>query len=280
MKYKTHRNIITFSKYLVLSFFTLIALYPLVWLLLYSFKDNEQIFSTNPFGIPTEWHFENYYNAFNEFPLILYFRNSLVVTIFSVLIGIALALTFAYAISRMKFKFSKFLRIFLILGMFLPIQAYVIPLILQVKRLGLTHSLWSVILPYVSMGAPFSVLVLCGGFKSLPNELEEAACIDGASIYSCFLKIILPLMQPTIAALIIYKAMAAWNEYDLAFLILRDPNLKTLPLGLSSFVGELSTNWGAIGATLVIASLPMIILYLAFSKNIESAMSINSGTKG
>lgn len=280
MKYKTHKNVTEIIKYIVLFIFAIIALYPLVWLFLYSFKDNEQIFSTNPFGIPTQWHFENYYNAFNEFPLLLFFKNSLIVTVFSVVIGICLALTYSYAISRMRFKFSKFLRIFLILGMFLPIQAYVIPLILQVKRLGLTQSLWSVILPYVSMGAPFSVLVLCGGFKSLPNELEEAACIDGASIFSCFLRIILPLMQPTIAALIIYKAMAAWNEYDLAFLILRNPNLKTLPLGLSSFVGELSTNWGGIGATLVIASLPMIILYLAFSKNIETAMSINSGTKG
>jgi raffinose/stachyose/melibiose transport system permease protein len=280
MNYKTKQNIFSVLKYAVLSLFAVVALYPLLWLTLYSFKDNEQIFSTNPFGFPTTWHFENYVNAFHQFPLVLYFKNSIIVTVISVVIGVSIALIFAYAIARMKFKGSSFLRIFLIVGMFLPVQSYVIPLILQVKRLGLQDSLFAVILPYVGMGAPFSVLVLFGGFRSLPKELEESACIDGASIYSCFNKIILPLMSPTIAALIIYKAMNSWNEYGLAFLILRNPKLKTLPLGLASFVGEISTNWGAIGATLVIASLPILILYLCFSGSIESAMSINSGTKG
>ena len=166
------------------------------------------------------------------------------------------------------------------MGMFLPVQSYVIPLIIQIKRFGITGTLWSVIIPYVAMGFPFSVLVLYGGYKSLPNELEEAACIDGASIYQTYFRIILPLMKPTIAALTIYKAMRSWNEYTLAFLILRDAKLKTLPLGLANFVGEISTNWGAIGATLIIASAPILVLYIAFSNQIEAAMSINSGTKG
>lgn len=280
MNNRTKKTLTETFRYIILTFFTLIAIYPLIWMLFYSFKDNQQIFVTNPFGIPTQWHFENYINAFTQFPLLLYFKNSLLITIFSVVIGLGFYVTFTYAITRMKFKWSSLLYTIFVLGMFLPIQSYVIPVISQVRRLGLSNSYLSVIIPYIGMGAPFSVLVLASGYKTLPRELEEAACIDGASIYQSFIKIILPLISPTLAALIIYRAIEVWNEYDLAFLILRNPNLKTLPLGLTNFVGEISTNWGAIGATLVIASLPMLIIYFFFSSSIEKAMCINSGTKG
>lgn len=266
--------------YALLVVYSLISIYPIVWLVLYSFKDNEEIFSTNPYGLPFVWRYENYIRAMTEFDLPLYFRNSIIVTVTSVVIGIAFALLFGYAVTRMRFKISNKLRFFVVLGMFLPVQVYVIPLILQIKSFGLSDSLLSVIVPYIAMGLPFSTLVLYGAYSSMPMELEESACIDGASIYQTFFHIILPLMKPTISALVIYKAMNAWNEYTLAMLVLQNPALKTLPLGLATFVGEISTEWGPIGATLVIASAPILVLYIAFSDRIEEAMSMNSGTKG
>lgn len=274
------KTLMNTAKYILLIGYSIISLYPLVWLILYSFKNNTEIFSTNPFGLPQIWRFDNYIKAMTQFDLLLYFKNSIIVTVISVFFGILFATTFSYAIARMDFRINKKLRIYLILGQFLPVQVYVIPLIIQIKNLQLMGSLASVIIPYIAMAFPFCVLVLYGTFRALPRELEDSACIDGASIYQTFLHIILPLIKPTIAALIIYKSMQAWNEYTLAVLVLQNPKLKTLPLGLSSFVGEFSTEWGPMGATLVIASLPILILYLAFSGKIEKAMSINSGIKG
>lgn len=274
------KKIVSTIKYTFLTFFAGISLYPLFWLLLYSFKDNEEILSTNPYGLPMVWRFDNYVKAMTQFDLPLYFMNSIIVAFTSMLIGTVVALLFGYAIARMRFKFATPLRIYVILGMFIPVQVYIIPLILQVNRLNLTGSLWAVITPYIAMGLPFSILVLYGFYRQLPIELEESAFLDGASIFHTFVRIILPLMKPSIAALVIYQFMQYWNEFTLALLLLQDPELKTLPLGLATFVGQFSTQWGPTGATLVIASIPVIIMYIIFSDKVEEAMSATSGIKG
>ncbi|QUI24610.1 carbohydrate ABC transporter permease [Vallitalea pronyensis] len=274
------KKILSVLKYGLLVIYSAVSLYPLFWLLLYSFKDNEEILSTNPYGFPKVWRLENYVRAMTEFDLPLYFKNSLVVAFIAMFIGITVALLFGYAIARMKFKIASHLRLYVILGMFVPVQVYIIPLILQVNRLNLTGSLWSVIIPYIAMGLPFSILVLYGFYRGLPIELEESAFMDGASIFRTYYSIILPLMKPSIAALVIYQFMQFWNEFTLALLLLQDPELKTLPLGLSTFMGQFSTQWGPTGATLVIASTPVIIMYILFSDKVEKAMSVTSGIKG
>lgn len=267
-------------KYIILVGYSAISLYPLLWLLLYSFKDNEEILSTNPYGLPHIWRVDNYVRAMTEFDLPLYFRNSIIVSSAAMSIGIMAALLFAYAVSRMNYKISSPLKLYVILGMFIPVQVYIIPLILQVYRLKLTNSLLAIIIPYIATGLPFSVLVLCGFYRQLPIELEESAYLDGASIYRTYSSIILPLMKPSIAALIIYLFMQYWNEFTLALLLIQLPSLKTLPLGLSTFVGQFSTQWGPTGATLVIASIPVIILYIIFSDSVEKSMSVTAGIKG
>ena len=274
------RKVLKSFKYILLTSYAAISLYPLVWLLLYSFKDNEEILSTNPYGLPMVWRFENYVRAMTEFDLPLYFRNSIIVAFAAMAIGIFVSLTFGYAIARMRFKIVTPLRMYVILGMFIPVQVYIIPLILQVNRFNLTGSLWSVIIPYIAMGLPFSILVLYGFYQGLPIELEESAYIDGATIYRTFYSIILPLMKPSIAALIIYLFMQYWNEFTLALLLLQNPKLKTLPLGLTTFMGQFSTQWGPTGAVLVIASIPVIVMYIIFSDKVEEAMSVTSGLKG
>jgi raffinose/stachyose/melibiose transport system permease protein len=142
-------------KYLILFLYAAVSLYPLIWLFLYSFKNNEEILSTNPYGLPFVWRFDNYVRAMTEFDLPLYFYNSIVVSACSILIGIVIALLFGYAVARMKFKIASTLRLYVILGMFVPVQVYIIPLILQINRLQLTKSLWAIIVPYVAMGLPF-----------------------------------------------------------------------------------------------------------------------------
>jgi raffinose/stachyose/melibiose transport system permease protein len=274
------KKLISTVQYIFLATFSAISLYPLFWLLLYSFKDNEEILSTNPYGFPFVWRFDNYVKAMTEFTLPLYFWNSILVSFAAMAIGTSVSLLFGYAVARIKIKIATPLRLYVIMGMFIPVQVYIIPLILQVNRLNLTGSLWSVIIPYIAMGLPFSILVLYGFYRVLPIELEESAFLDGASIYRTFYSIILPLMTPSIAALVIYEFMQYWNEFTLALLLLQDPKLKTLPLGLSTFMGQFSTQWGPTGATLVIASIPVIIMYIIFSDKVEKAMSVTSGIKG
>ncbi len=266
-------------KYLILSLYAAVSLYPLIWLFLYSFKNNEEILSTNPYGLPFVWRFDNYVRAMTEFDLPLYFYNSIVVSACSILIGIVIALLFGYAVARMKFKIASTLRLYVILGMFVPVQVYIIPLILQINRLQLTKSLWAIIVPYVAMGLPFSILVLYGFFRQLPAELEESAFIEGANIYRTFRSIILPLMKPSVSALVIYLFMQYWNEFTLALLLLQSAKLKTLPLGLATFVGQFSTQWGPTGATLVIASIPVIVIYIVFSESVEKSITVTSGLK-
>jgi raffinose/stachyose/melibiose transport system permease protein len=123
-------------------------------------------------------------------------------------------------------------------------------------------------------------LVYYGFFRGLPVELEEAACIDGANIFTTFLRIIVPLVKPATATLVIYIFLGAWNEFILANVLVFDERLKTLPLGILFLQGAFTTDWGAMGATMVIASLPTIVLYVVFSRQVENAMTIGGAVKG
>ena len=261
-------------------FYAGISIYPVIWLLFYSFKNNSEIFVTNPFGIPTTLHVENYAKAWSQYNVPMYFLNSLIVSVATVVLTIAFALLFSYATSRMRFKGRFIMTIYLSLGMFIPVQAILIPVAKTVNSLGLDTTRWGLILVYTAINLSFATLVYYGSLKGLPVELEEAACIDGANIVTCFLKIIVPLVKPATATLVIYIFLNAWNEFILANVLVVKDELKTLPLGILFLQGAFTTDWGAMGATMVIASLPTILLYVIFSKKVEDAMTIGGAVKG
>lgn len=263
-----------------MGFYTLISLYPLVWMLFYSLKDNEEIFVTNPFLFPKVVRWENYVRALTEFNVFVYFKNSVIVSFISIFFGISLAAMFSYAVARMQFKLAPLARTYIALGMFIPVQVVIIPLALIVRDFHLTDTLFAIIVPYIAFSFPLATVVLYGFYRTIPFELEESACIDGASIYRIFAQIILPLMKPAISTLIIFQFMSHWNEFTLALILISRESLKTLPLGLVHFVGQFSTEWGPMGASLVIASFPVIIVYLIFSEKVEQAMSIGAALKG
>ncbi|MBO4680019.1 MAG: carbohydrate ABC transporter permease [Lachnospiraceae bacterium] len=257
------------------------SLYPLIWMLFYSFKNNQEIFVTNPFGFPWPLHLENYVSAWTRYDVPLYFLNSVLVSAGTVAITLFTALLFSYATSRMIWKGREFTRLFLGLGMFIPVQAIMIPVVKVVQHLHLVNTRWSLILPYVAINLAFACMVYYGFFKGIPIELEEAACMDGASIYQTFFKIIAPLVRPATVTLAIYIFLNAWNEFILANVVVGTiPELKTLPLGVLFFQGEFTTDWGGMGATMVIASFPAIILYILFSEQVENAMTIGGAVKG
>ncbi|SFR68793.1 carbohydrate ABC transporter permease [Anaeromicropila populeti] len=261
-------------------FYAGISLYPVIWLIFYSFKNNSEIFVTNPFGVPTILHWENYQKAWSQYNVPMYFTNSLIVSIITVILTIILALLFSYATARMQWKGRNTAKIYMSLGMFIPIQAILIPVAKLVNGLGLDSTRTGLILVYTAINLSFATLVYYGSLKALPVELEEAACMDGANIFVCFFRIIVPLVKPATATLVIYIFLNAWNEFNLANVLVVQERLKTLPLGLLFLQGAFTTDWGAMGATMVIASLPTIILYCIFSKKVEGAMTIGGAVKG
>ncbi len=256
------------------------SLYPVIWLLFYSFKNNSEIFVTNPFGFPTTLHLENYVKAWSQYSVPTYFLNSLIVSIITVILTVSMALLFSYATARMQWRGRNIAKVYIALGMFIPVQAILIPVAKLVNNLGLDISNIGIILVYTAINISFASLVYYGSLKGLPVELEEAACMDGANIFVCFFRIIVPLVKPATATLVIYTFLNAWNEFNLANVLISDEKLKTLPLGLLFLQGTFTTDWGAMGATMVIASLPTIILYVVFSKQVESAMTIGGAVKG
>lgn len=264
--------------YVLMIAYLVLSIYLLLWLLFYSFKDNAEIFVTNPFGPPTVWRWENYAKAVSEFNIAAFFKNNVIVSVASIVIGIFCALLFTYVVARIRTRLTRSIRMLVMMGMFIPVQAIMTPLVVMVKNLHLSNSLWSLIIPYVALGFPFSVMVLYGFYVNLPMELEESACIEGANFFTTFFRIILPQVKSAIAVLVIYQFMSAWNEFSLALVLITKEELKTLPLGLSSFQGQFSTDWGATGASLVIASLPVLMLYLFFSEKVSDSMAF-SGLK-
>ncbi len=274
-KNKKHNYLFTIFLWL----YALISLYPIIWMLFYSLKSNEEIFVTNPFGFPTSLQWVNYTRALSEYNVPKYFFNSVIVSLGTVALTIFISLMFSYATSRMQWKGQNFVRIFVSLGMFIPVQSILIPLAVLVKNLHLTNNYMTLILPYTAFNLAFSSMVFYGFLRSIPIELEEAAFLDGADIFTTFFKIIIPNLKPAISTLIIFTFLQAWNEFPIALILITDDALKTLPLGLLFFQGQFTTDWGAMGAAMIIASLPTVILYIFFSNQVEKAMTIGGALK-
>ena len=264
----------------VLYLYACINLYPIIWMLFYSFKNNQEIFQDNPFGPPTVLRVENYVKAWETFNLPTYFMNSVKVTLAVICFVVVFATMFSYAVARMRFRGQHFLRMLTLIGLFLPLQCIMIPIAVLVRDLHISNTLWAVIVPYTAFNLSFAIMVLYGYMRSLPFELEESACIDGASVWTCFIKIIVPNVKSAIATVSIFVFMSVWNEYNLALILLTREHLKTLPLGLLFFQGEYTTDWGAMGATMVIASIPTVLIYTLFSAQVEKAMTTSGAVKG
>lgn len=263
----------------LLVIYAFISLYPLFWMFTYSFKNNEEIFVSNPFGLPKVWRTSNYSDALSELNIAVYFQNSIFVAFASIVLTVFFALMFCYVVSRIRTPFTKMLHSLIMSGLFIPIQAAMIPLVLMVKRFGLTNSLWSIIIPYTAIGLPFACMLLYGFYLSIPLELEESSYLEGANFGRTYFTVILPQMSSAVSVLIIYQFMASWNEFNLALILLTKDQLKTLPLALANLSARYSANWGMIGAAMMIASAPLLIGYMFFSKRIIESMAA-SGIKG
>ena len=258
--------------FIFLCSFTLIQLYPLVWLILFSFKDNNEIFSQNIIGLPRVWRVSNYVEALTNGNVAVYFLNSLLVTTVTILVSSILLSACGYAIVRMKWKLSKLTLSYLLLGMMVPIHATLLPMFIVLRDIKLIDTYFALIIPYIAFALPMGIFILTSFLANIPKEMEEAACIDGCSIYGIFFRIVLPLIKSAIATIAIFTYLSSWNELMFASTFLNSDNLKTLPVGIMSLSGQYTTKWGPIGAGLVIATAPTIMIYILLSDQVQKSL--------
>ncbi len=258
--------------YVFLILLSVVYLLPLLWMLLVSFKTNEEIFRS-PFGMPEVVQLGNYIFAWTAGRLGIATLNSTIVCVISLLLSILIGAMASFAIGRMKWKLSGLTMTYFLMGMMIPIHCILIPLFKTFSNLGLYNSLTGLILPYVTMSLPTAIFILTGFFSGMPNELFEAACIDGCSIYKTFWTIALPLAKTGIFVTGLMTFVANWNELLLAMVFISDDAKKTLPVSLSKFVGPYNTNYVQMFAAIMIAILPTIIVYCCFSNQIVDGLT-------
>ncbi|WP_420819412.1 carbohydrate ABC transporter permease [Paenibacillus thalictri] len=247
-------------------------MYPLLWLLIYSLKTNEEILSGSFFSLPHTPQWANYQYAYEAGSYLRYLFNSFFVTAVTLVAVIILSSMVAYAISRFRWRFGQAIMLVFLVGIMIPLQATLLPLMIIFKNLHILNTHLALILPYITFSTPIAVFILSGFMKSLPHELEESAVMDGAGVFRTFLSIILPISRPPIMTVSILTCISIWNEYILAATFISSEKLKTLPFGVYSFVSQYSANYGAIGAFLVLGALPIIIVYFALSEKISKGM--------
>ncbi|MCA1291442.1 carbohydrate ABC transporter permease [Paenibacillus sp. alder61] len=264
---------------LFLAIVAIIQIYPLIWLMFFSLKDNSEIFSGDVAGFPKKFLWSNYAKALEDGNVLTYFNNSVLVTAASIILVLILSSMTGYAITRMNWKLSNTTMTVILLGMMVPIHAALLPLFMVLKNLHLLNTYWSLIIPYVAFGIPMAVFILGSFFKGIPREMEESAVIDGCGIYKTFFHIILPLIRPAIATVAIFTFLSCWNELMFAVTFINDAHYQTLTVGMMSMVGTYITQWGIIGAGLMITTVPTIAIYLLLNKQVQKSM-IAGAVKG
>ncbi len=270
------------STFIVRAFLLLCAigfLFPLYWMIMLSFKEKSEVY-VNPFGLPEVWDFANYQEALEGFDFLHYLSNSGIYTVSTIVIVLLFGSMLAYALTRMKWKLASPVMLYLTLGIIIPVQVVIIPLYLLLADLNLSGTHASLILPYAGFALSSCVLMLSAFLRSLPKELEEAASIDGCNVYTTFFRIILPIIKPAIATQAVLISMNTWNEFFLAFIVGAREDIRSLPVALLSFFTSIGvSDWGQIGAVMILSSLPTILIYSLGNRQIENALTAGAVLK-
>jgi len=266
---------ITISKavlYFLLAALSLTCLYPLLWLIINSLKTNAELFD-NPWNLGASIKFGNYFTAWVSGKVGISFLNSAFVAVVSVLITILIGSMAAFAIKRLKWKLSGLVLGIFLIGVMIPIHSTLIPLFMAFSKIGITNNYLSMILPYIAFALPTSIFILTGFMGSFPREIEEAAVMDGCSMAGVFWRMIFPLSKSAIATISIFNFVSMWNELMFALIFMSDPNKMTLPVSLTRFKGQYSTDWTIQLAATVIMIIPSVLVYMFLNDKIIESLT-------
>lgn len=258
--------------YVFLLGLAFVNLYPILVLTLSSFKTTPEIFM-RPFSLPKVWKFSNYVEAWNKANFASFFKNSLIVTTLSLASIVFVSSMAAYVIARFEFRGKRFLFLYLIAGLALPVRLAIIPIFVLIRNLHLQDTYASLVLVYTGGGIAFSMFLLVNFFKSLPRELEDSAKIDGAGPFRIYWSIDMPLLKPAIATVVIFNFVDIWNDFFFPLILINKDSLKTIPLGIQAFYGEYGVQWDLLFAGLNISVIPVLLIFVIMSRQFIAGLT-------
>lgn len=261
--------------YMLLALLSLTYLYPLIWLVINSLKDDAGLFA-NPWSVNLPFRFGNYVTAWTAGKIGVSFLNSSLVALVSVVVTIFASSMAAFSFKRLKWKLSGLVLGLFLLGVMIPIHSTLIPLFIAFNKLRLINQYIALILPYAAFALPTAIFILTGFMGSFPREIEEAAIIDGCSMKGVFWRMIFPLSKSAIATIAIFTFVSCWNELMFALILMSDPLKMTLPVSLTRFKGQYSTNWSVQLAATVIMIIPSVLVYVFLNDKIIKSMTVGA----
>lgn len=273
---KNKKKLINFLIYIILTIFTLIALYPVINVFTISIRPDDKLLSTSLSIIPEHATFKTYIDLFTKKPFLLWVWNSTLISFVVTITGVSLASTAGYALSRFNFIGKKSSMFGLLTTQMFPATMLLLPIYIMLIKLQLIDSYFGIIIIYSATALPFCVWQMKGYYDTIPFSLEESARIDGCTRWQAFYKIIFPLAAPALVITALFSFMTAWSEYIVAAQILQDSKLYTLPLGLKSFQSNLTTEWGLYAAAALVVSIPVVVLFIILSKWLVSGLTLGS----
>ena len=259
---------------ILIVLFVVLQSYPVFWVFTASLKTPDEIAGSAPYALPSGFYLGNYIKAFTQSNLVRYFMNSVAVALCTLLGIVVLSAPAAYAISKIQFKQNEKVLTFFLLGMMIPTFSCLIPMFQIYNMLGLRNTYAAVVLPQIGFSLPMCIFLYVGFMKYIPNELLEAAAIDGAGSFGIFRQVVFPMAKNSTVTVLIYNFVSIWNEFTYANTFMTKDEMKTLPIGLNAFVGEMGRrDWGATFAAIVIAIFPTILVYFFLNKQVMEGMS-------
>jgi raffinose/stachyose/melibiose transport system permease protein len=253
----------------ILGLYTLLALFPIILVIMNSFKAKRAIFNT-PLQPPMPWNFDpiGYARVFGDSAIASYYLNSIVVTVGTIFFTLLFGAMAAWALTEYKFRWNTALGIFLAIGIMVPIRLGSVSIIQMVADLNLINTLTALILVYVAQNLPLAVFILSEFIQQIPKDLREAGRCDGLTEYNIFFFIILPLLRPAMATVAVFTMIPVWNDLWFPLLLAPTGGKQTITLGVQQFLGQYITDWNAVLAALSTAIVPVIVLYVIFSRQL------------
>jgi ABC-type glycerol-3-phosphate transport system permease component len=260
------RGFETLGLWLLLAAGAVVMFFPIYWMFVTAIRPESELFGGNVRLLPTGWLWSNFSDAVNALPFLSWAWNSTVIAVVAVVITVALNLLCGYAFAKFRFAGRDILFIGILSALMIPIQVIMVPLFLVVADLGLLNNYWGVILPRAAEA--FGIFMVRQFMISIPDELLEAARLDGASELTIFLKVVLPLSKPIVAVLIIFTFMWRWNDFVLPLIVLTDQEMYTVQLGLNLLKGQYNTEWTDLMAIALLSLVPMLVIFVFFQRQL------------
>jgi raffinose/stachyose/melibiose transport system permease protein len=265
----THSPLRSIAAHAILITYTVIALFPVFVVVINSFKNRRGIFG-EPLALPLGelWAPDGYAKVWMRGDFPLYFQNSLIVTIVALVFVLLFGAMAAFALSEYRFRGNTLMGLYLALGIMIPIRLGTVAILQIMVATGIVNTLWALILVYTAQGLPLSIFILSEFMKTVSDDLKNAGRVDGLSEYRIFFRLVLPLVRPALATVAVFTMIPIWNDLWFPLILAPAEGTKTVTLGAQMFLGQFQSEWDAVLAALTLAILPVLILYLIFSRQL------------